>query len=142
ACGTRGCGQDHRLRPRDLAASDGARDARRTIVARDEHRRRSPLSPRRPAMRRAFAALATTAVFAGGALALAQGDIFDPAAIAAHEREQLIDAKQQSAAAMARSALLEKQAAAASSEADRLKKRSAALAARIQSAEADISAGE
>jgi septal ring factor EnvC (AmiA/AmiB activator) len=93
-------------------------------------------------MRRAFAALATTAVFAGGALALAQGDIFDPTAIAAHEREQLIDAKQQSAAAMARSALLEKQAEAASSEADRLKKRSAALAARIQSAEADISAGE
>ncbi len=93
-------------------------------------------------MRRALAGLAAVAVFAGGALALAQGDIFDPTAIAAHEREQLIDAKQQSAAAMARSALLEKQAAAASSEADRLKKRSAALAARIQSAEADISAGE
>jgi septal ring factor EnvC (AmiA/AmiB activator) len=93
-------------------------------------------------MRRALAALATIAVFAGGALALAQGDIFDPTAVAVHEREQLIDAKQQSAAAMARSALLEKQAEAASSEADRLKKRSAALAARIQSAEADISAGE
>jgi septal ring factor EnvC (AmiA/AmiB activator) len=80
--------------------------------------------------------------FAGGALALAQSDIFDPTAIAAREREQLLGAKQQSAAAMARSALLEKQAVAASSEADRLKKRSAALAARIQSAEADISAGE
>lgn len=93
-------------------------------------------------MRRALAALATVAVFAGGALALAQSDIFDPAAIAARERQQLIDAKQQSAAATARSALLEKQAAAASSEADRLQKRSAALAARIQSAEADISAGE
>ncbi|MFC3784250.1 septal ring factor EnvC (AmiA/AmiB activator) [Sphingopyxis italica] len=93
-------------------------------------------------MRRALAVLATISVFAGGALALAQSDIFDPGAIAVHEREQLIDAKQQSAAAMARSALLEKQAEAASSEADRLKKRSAALAARIQSAEADISAGE
>lgn len=93
-------------------------------------------------MRRALAALAITAVFGGGALALAQSDIFDPQAIAARERTQLIDAKQQSAAAMARSALLEKQAVAASSEADRLKKRSAALAARIQSAEADISAGE
>lgn len=91
-------------------------------------------------MRRALFALA--AAFAGGALALAQSDIFDPQAIAARERAQLLDAKQQSAAAMARSALLEKQAAAASSEADRLKKRSAALAARIQSAEADISAGE
>lgn len=93
-------------------------------------------------MRRALSALAIAAVFAGGALALAQSDIFDPAAIAAREREQLLGAKQQSAAAMARSALLEKQALAASSEADRLKKRSAALAARIQSAEADISAGE
>ncbi|WP_447931892.1 murein hydrolase activator EnvC family protein [Sphingopyxis fribergensis] len=93
-------------------------------------------------MRRALAALAITAVFGGAALALAQSDIFDPQTIAARERTQLIDAKQQSAAAMARSALLEKQALAASSEADRLKKRSAALAARIQSAEADISAGE
>nr|WP_282570927.1 peptidoglycan DD-metalloendopeptidase family protein [Sphingopyxis sp. MSC1_008] len=73
---------------------------------------------------------------------MAPADIFDPQAIAARERMQLIDAKQQSAAAMARSVLLEKQAVAASSEADRLKKRSAALAARIQSAEADISAGE
>jgi len=93
-------------------------------------------------VRRAFVALAFAAAFVGGALALAQSDIFDPQAIAARERAQLIDAKQQSAAAMARSALLEKQAAAASSEADRLQKRSAALAARIQSAEADISAGE
>lgn len=93
-------------------------------------------------MRRALSAIAIAAVFAGGALALAQSDVFDPAAIAARERDQLLGAKQQSAAAMARSALLEKQALAASSEADRLKKRSAALAARIQSAEADISAGE
>jgi len=93
-------------------------------------------------VRRALATLAITAVFGGAALALAQSDIFDPQAIAARERTQLVDAKQQSAAAMARSALLEKQAAAASGEADRLKKRSAALAARIQSAEADISAGE
>ena len=93
-------------------------------------------------MRRALAALTIAAVFAGGALALAQSDVFDPTAIAAREREQLLGAKQQSAAAMARSTLLEKQALAASSEADRLKKRSAALAARIQSAEADISAGE
>src|SRR3546814_4234379 len=106
----RGRRQGYRLRPRDLAAPDGARDARRTIVARDEHRRRPSLSPRRPAMRRALAALATIAVFAGGALALAQGDIFDPTAVAVPEREPLIDAKQQSAAAIARSALLEKQA--------------------------------
>ena len=93
-------------------------------------------------MRHAFVALAFAAAFAGGALAVAQSDIFDPRAIAARERAQLIDAKQQSASAMARSAMLEKQALAASSEADRLQKRSAALAARIQSAEADISAGE
>ncbi len=93
-------------------------------------------------MRRLAATLGLIAAVAGGALALAQSDIFDPQAIAARERDQLIDAKQQSVAAMARSALLEKQAVAAVSEADRLKKRSAALAARIQSAEADISAGE
>lgn len=93
-------------------------------------------------MRRALAALAIAAVFAGGALALAQSDVFDPQVIAAREREQLIGAKQQSAEAMARSTRLEAQAAAASNEADRLNKRSAALAARIQSAEADISAGE
>ena len=93
-------------------------------------------------MRRAIAALAITALFAGGALALAQSDVFDPQVIAAREREQLLGAKQQSVEAMARSTRLEAQAAAASSEADRLNKRSAALAARIQSAEADISAGE
>ena len=93
-------------------------------------------------MRRALAVLAAVAVLSGGALALAQSDIFDPQAIAAREREQLLGAKQQSAEAMARSTRLEAQAAAAGNEADRLKKRSAALAARIQSAEADISAGE
>src|SRR3546814_10426741 len=74
--GARGRRQGHRLRSRDLAAPDGARDARRTIVARDEHRRGPPLSPRRAAMRRALAALATIVVFTGGALALAQSDIF------------------------------------------------------------------
>ncbi len=93
-------------------------------------------------MRRLAAAFGLVAAVAGGALALAQSDVFDPAVIAARERAQLLSAKQQSAEAMARSATLERQAAAASNEADRLKKRSAALAARIQSAEADISAGE
>lgn len=93
-------------------------------------------------MRHALAVSVMLAAFAGGALALAQSDIFDPQAIVARERDQLISAKQQSADALARSARLEAEAAAASDEADRLKKRSAALAARIQSAEADISAGE
>ncbi len=93
-------------------------------------------------MRRALAVSVMLAALAGGALALAQSDIFNPQAIAARERDQLISAKQQSADALARSARLEAEAAAASDEADRLKKRSAALAARIQSAEADISAGE
>lgn len=93
-------------------------------------------------MRRALAVSVMLAALAGGALALAQSDIFDPQAIAARERDQLISAKQQSADALARSARLEAEAAAASDEADRLKKRSAALAARIQSAEADINAGE
>ena len=93
-------------------------------------------------MRRAVGVLAIAALFAGGALAVAQSDVFDPQIIAAREREQLLGAKQQSAEAMARSTRQEAQAAAAGNEADRLKKRSAALAARIQSAEADISAGE
>lgn len=93
-------------------------------------------------MRRALAALALAVTVAGGALAIAQSDVFDPDAIAANERQQLLTAKQQSAEAMERSAALEAQATAARSEADRLKKRSAALAARIQSAEADINAGE
>lgn len=93
-------------------------------------------------MRRPLAASILLATFVGGALAIAQSDIFDPQAIVARERDQLISAKQQSADALARSTRLEAEAAAASDEADRLKKRSAALAARIQSAEADISAGE
>lgn len=93
-------------------------------------------------MRRPLAALILAGAVAGGAIALAQSDLFDPAAIAASESRQLQAAKRQSAEAMARSTTLEAQARAASSEADRLKKRSAALAARIQSAEADIDAGE
>ena len=93
-------------------------------------------------MRRALAAIAGLAALAGGALSIAQSDVFDPQAIAARERQQLVDAKRQSADAMARSATLEAQAQKATNAADRLKKRSAALAARIQSAEADIDAGE
>ncbi|MFC0103385.1 murein hydrolase activator EnvC family protein [Sphingopyxis terrae] len=93
-------------------------------------------------MRGPLLVVAAFAAIAGGALALAQSDVFDPAAIAARERQQLLAAKAQSAAAMRRSAVLEAQAGAARDEADRLKKRSAALAARIQSAEADIDAAE
>ncbi|WP_374526431.1 murein hydrolase activator EnvC [Sphingopyxis sp.] len=94
-------------------------------------------------MRRWAAPLLLGLAVTGGAYALAQSDdIFDPEVIAARERQQLLTAKQQSADAMARSNTLEAQAAAARDEADRLKKRSAALAARIQSAEADINAGE
>lgn len=93
-------------------------------------------------MRRTLAALALVTTIAGGALAVAQSDVFDPETIAANERQQLLTAKQQSVDAMERSAALEAQATAARDEADRLKKRSAALAARIQSAEADINAGE
>ncbi len=93
-------------------------------------------------MRAALLVIAAFAAIAGGALALAQSDVFDPAAIAARERQQLLTAKAQSAAALRRSAVLEAQASAARDEADRLKKRSAALAARIQSAEADIDAAE
>ncbi|HMN54718.1 MAG TPA: peptidoglycan DD-metalloendopeptidase family protein [Sphingopyxis sp.] len=93
-------------------------------------------------MRRWAFPLALGFAAVGGTLAVAQSDVFDPQAIAAREREQLLTAKRQSADAMARSAALEAQATAAHDEAERLKKRSAALAARIQSAEADINAGE
>jgi len=93
-------------------------------------------------VRRALATLAGFAAIACGALAIAQSDVFDPAAIATRERAQLLTAKQQSAEAMARSGALEAQAQKATNAADRLKKRSAALAARIQAAEADIDAGE
>lgn len=93
-------------------------------------------------MRRTLTALILTAAVAGGAIAATQGDVFDSAVLVARERQQLLSAKQQSAAAMARSTRFEAEAQAASDAADRLKKQSAALAARIQSAEADISAGE
>jgi septal ring factor EnvC (AmiA/AmiB activator) len=93
-------------------------------------------------MRRWAFPLALGFAAVGGTLAVAQSDVFDPQAIAAREREQLLTAKRQSADAMTRSAALEAQATAAHDEAERLKKRSAALAARIQSAEADINAGE
>ena len=61
-------------------------------------------------MRRALTALVAVAVLSGGALAVAQSDVFDPQAIAARERAQLLGAKQQSAEAMARSTRLEAQA--------------------------------
>lgn len=93
-------------------------------------------------MKRLALPLAAMMCLFAGMAALAQNDGFDPVAIAAAERAQLLAAKQQSAAALRRSAALEAQALSATSEADRMKKRSAALAARIQSAEADISAGE
>ncbi len=93
-------------------------------------------------MKRALALFAGLAATACGALAVAQSDIFDPATIVARERAQLLTAKQQSAEAMARSSALEAQARKATNAADRLNKRSAALAARIQAAEADIDAGE
>lgn len=86
--------------------------------------------------------LAALGGLAAAAAALAQTDLFDPAEMVERERAQLVEAKQQSAEALARSTRFEAQAQTAANEADRLKKRSAALAARIQSAEADISAGE
>ena len=93
-------------------------------------------------MRRWAVPLALGFAAVGATLAVAQSDVFDPQAIAERERQQLLTAKRQSADAMTRSATLEAQATAAHDEAERLKKRSAALAARIQSAEADINAGE
>lgn len=76
------------------------------------------------------------------ALATAQTDRFDPAALAEAERRQLGAAQRQSAQAMARSAALDAQATSAANDAAALRKRIAALAARIQAAEADINVGE
>ncbi|MEY4502168.1 MAG: hypothetical protein RIS52_2058 [Pseudomonadota bacterium] len=58
------------------------------------------------------------------------------------ERRALESAKAQSTAAEARAAKLEDQAYAASNEADRARSEMAAIAARIQASEADITAGE
>jgi murein hydrolase activator len=87
-------------------------------------------------------ALLLVPLLAVGALALAQTDSFDPAALAEAERRQLLAAQQQSNQAMARSTALDAHAASAASDAAALRKRIAALAARIQAAEADINAGE
>ena len=73
---------------------------------------------------------------------LAKDDVFNPPAIAKNEQAQLIIAHQQSVRAMKRSTELENEAQAAHNDAEKLKKRIAALALRIQSAEADINGGE
>lgn len=69
---------------------------------------------------------------------IAADRLFDPADLVAQERADLRRAEKQSAAAIARSAKLEAQAAAAQDEAEKLKFKSIALAARIQAAEAEI----
>ncbi len=58
------------------------------------------------------------------------------------ERQALAVAKAQSIAANERAAVLERQAAAQQNEADKTRAEAAAVAARIQSAEADLDAGE
>lgn len=58
------------------------------------------------------------------------------------ERKALADAKAQSVAADERAVVLERQAADQQNEADKTRADAAAVAARIQSAEADINAGE
>ncbi|MBA4748662.1 MAG: metalloendopeptidase, partial [Sphingopyxis sp.] len=87
-------------------------------------------------------ALLMLPLLAAGALAMAQSNAGDPELVAQQERQTLVAAQRQSAAALARSKALDRQSATATSEAEALRKRIAALAARIQAAEADISAGE
>ena len=81
-------------------------------------------------------------VLSGGMVWAQSADTFDPAAVAAAERQQLIDARRQSAEAEARAARLEDRAEVATNAADAARSRAAAIAARIQAAEADITAGE
>lgn len=99
--------------------------------------------------RRRATKTAAAAVAAAGTLVVSSvvgwaqsADTFDPAAVAAAERRQLIDARQQSAEAEARAARLEDRAEVATNAADAARARAAAIAARIQAAEADITAGE
>ncbi len=79
-----------------------------------------------------FLAIAVVAAGAGVALAQAPDD----------QRARLAEAKAQSEAAAARSANLERQAAAERDQAQQARAQEAAVAARIQQAEADIAAGQ
>ena len=68
--------------------------------------------------------------------------VFDIAGLAAQEKADLAEAQKLAADALARSQALEKEAAKAEDEAEKLKLKSVALAARIQSAEAQIQGQE
>lgn len=76
-----------------------------------------------------------------GALALAGASVA-PAQDTADQRQRLAEAKAQSAAAAARSAGLERAAAIERDQAAQARAQEAAVAARIQQAEADIAAGQ
>jgi septal ring factor EnvC (AmiA/AmiB activator) len=89
-------------------------------------------------MRRAWtASIALAAALAG--IGVASLSAQTPAA---EQQQRLIEAKQQSAAAAARSARLEQEAAREQNEARQARAQEAAVAARIQQAEADIAAGQ
>jgi septal ring factor EnvC (AmiA/AmiB activator) len=89
-------------------------------------------------MRRAWtASIAMAATLAG--IGVASLSAQTPAA---EQQQRLIEAKQQSAAAAARSARLEQEAAREQNEARQARAQEAAVAARIQQAEADIAAGQ
>ncbi|MFA6116184.1 MAG: peptidoglycan DD-metalloendopeptidase family protein [Sphingomonas sp.] len=89
-------------------------------------------------MRRAWtASIAVAATLAG--IGVASLSAQTPAA---EQQQRLIEAKQQSAAAAARSARLEQEAAREQNEARQARAQEAAVAARIQQAEADIAAGQ
>jgi murein hydrolase activator len=75
-------------------------------------------------------------------IASAQSDAPSDVPSVAREQRELQTAKVQAAAAEARAKVLEDKAAAESNEADQARAQSAAVAARIQSAEADITAAE
>ncbi|MBX9730953.1 MAG: peptidoglycan DD-metalloendopeptidase family protein [Sphingomonas sp.] len=83
-----------------------------------------------------FPALLAVSVFAGALAAQSPGG-----GIAA-DRDRLVEAKAQSAAAQARAAQLERAAAAERDEARKARAQEAAVAARIQRAEADIAAAQ
>lgn len=72
----------------------------------------------------------------------AQSSDFSPMVLIEQEKQQMLVARRQSARALTRSKKLQNQAALAKNEAEWLQNQTAALALRIQAAEADISASE
>ncbi|MES2450582.1 MAG: peptidoglycan DD-metalloendopeptidase family protein [Pseudomonadota bacterium] len=105
-----------------------------------------PITAKGERMRAAWTASIAAALTGIGVVSLSAQTVPTPATTTAspadEQRQRLIEAKAQSAAAAARSARLEQAAARERNEAVQARAQEAAVAARIQQAEADIAAGQ